>query len=218
MTSTPTLVQTYKSASKSLQNGHGTRPVRVFQAGANGSRVHQMLLTLSDTAANVATLYHLTQMTLLSAMGTGAHVDGGAGSDTLTRSSGSYITDGWQVGDLLYVYGSTTLANDYAARVTAVAAGTLTFATGTVNTAENLPAGAILYKAAPIGAFATAALGGTSSGVAGVDLLSSTLFPDLDASPYRYRTLGANNGFAVGFSTLLASTEYADVITGAADY
>lgn len=77
----------------------------------------------------------------------GALVDGGASSDTITRSSGSWLTDGWVPGMILVLKGATTAANDTAVSgvmVTAVSATTLTFSTGTVNTAETFAAGTTL--------------------------------------------------------------------------
>lgn len=77
----------------------------------------------------------------------GALVDGGASSDTITRSSGSWLTDGWTPGMILVLKGATTSANDTAVSgvmVSNVTAGTLTIPTGTVNTGEAFAAGTTL--------------------------------------------------------------------------
>lgn len=63
-------------------------------------------------------------------------VDGGAGDDTVTRASGSFITDGFKVGGQMTVRSANTPANDGTYTITGVAALTLTFATGTFNTGE----------------------------------------------------------------------------------
>lgn len=63
-------------------------------------------------------------------------VDGGAGDDTITRTTGSFITDGFEIGDWIQVFNATTGANDFAVKLTAVVALTLSFVTGTVNTGE----------------------------------------------------------------------------------
>lgn len=76
-------------------------------------------------------------------IGTGdlAYVDGGTGSDTITHSASGFVTAGFAPGDVIYTYGSTTAGNNLSnVALTGVAAGTLTFATGTVNTAEAFPA------------------------------------------------------------------------------
>jgi hypothetical protein len=69
-----------------------------------------------------------------------AFVDGGGSSDTITDDGSNFITAGFAPGQMIYVYGATTAGNDTAFQngvaLTAVASGTLTFATGTVNTAE----------------------------------------------------------------------------------
>lgn len=218
MGTTPNLVETYKSVGASLGDGNSTNPKRVVVAGSDGARIHQMVLATNDGSSNTAKLYHLEQMTLQSAMGTGAHVDGGGSDDTLTRTTGSFLTDGWLVDDLLFVHASTTLANDYLARLTAVAATTLTFATATVNTAENLPSGAILYRATPIGVVATAANAGVASGTPSEDLLNPSELPEIDATPRRYRTLGSTNAIAVAMGSVLGASEYADITTFYADY
>jgi hypothetical protein len=70
-----------------------------------------------------------------------AYVDGGASSDTITDSTSGFITAGFSPGDLIYTYGSTTAGNNMVGvELTAVAAGTLTFATGTVAAAEGFAA------------------------------------------------------------------------------
>lgn len=69
--------------------------------------------------------------------GTLTYVDGAGGEDTITDSATGFITGGFAVGDSIYTYGSTTPGNDMSAVVlTGVTAGTLTFATGTVDTGE----------------------------------------------------------------------------------
>jgi hypothetical protein len=74
-----------------------------------------------------------------------AFVDGGGGADTITDSGNGFVTAGFAPGDILFVQGSTS--NDSAvtgAVLTAVAAGTITFATGTVDTAEAGLAGTVI--------------------------------------------------------------------------
>lgn len=58
-------------------------------------------------------------------------VDGAAGDDTLTRNRGSWIDDGFGIGQTLTI--TNTVSNNFATYViTAIDALTLTFATGTV--------------------------------------------------------------------------------------
>jgi len=65
-----------------------------------------------------------------------AFVDGGGGDDTITDSATGFVTAGFTVGDLITVTGATTAGNNTTYTLTAVAAGTLTMATGSITTAE----------------------------------------------------------------------------------
>lgn len=67
-------------------------------------------------------------------------VDGGAGNDQIHRSSGSFVTDGFQVGDWVQVFGATTSANNFLKKILAVTASDLDVATGSINTAETFAA------------------------------------------------------------------------------
>ena len=74
-----------------------------------------------------------------------AYVDGGASDDTITDDGSNFITQGLAPGMKIYTYGSTTAANDMdGIALTGVTAGTLSFATGTVDTAEGFAAGTVL--------------------------------------------------------------------------
>jgi hypothetical protein len=64
----------------------------------------------------------------LMAVNTIAIVDGGEGSDTITDTDDGFVTAGFVAGDTINIAGST--ADDGAYPCTGVAAGTLTFATG----------------------------------------------------------------------------------------
>lgn len=62
-----------------------------------------------------------------------AFVDGVAAEDSITDDANGLITAGFSPGDLIYVYGATTPANNLAGvTLTGVTAGALTFATATV--------------------------------------------------------------------------------------
>jgi hypothetical protein len=63
-------------------------------------------------------------------------VDGGAGNDSITRTTGSWITDGFQVGDWIQVFNATTGGNNFLRKILTVSATTLGIATGSVATAE----------------------------------------------------------------------------------
>ena len=77
-------------------------------------------------------------------------VDGDAGADTITDSGNGFVAAGFAPGDKLFVQGATTAANDSALtgqRIVSVAVGTLTIATGLVNTGEAGAAGTVVAVA-----------------------------------------------------------------------
>ncbi len=79
-----------------------------------------------------------------------ALVDGGESADSITDSANAFVSKGYAPGDVLFLQGATTAANDTAvtgAIVQTVAAGTITIPTGTVNTAEAFAAGTVLAVA-----------------------------------------------------------------------
>ena len=203
---------------------HGTTlALPIFTAGSLGARVHGISVANTDAGANTAILYYAERMTLQSAMGTGAFVDGGGGSDTITRTSGSFVTDGWLIGDRLLVSGAvgtplTTLANSFFVTLTAVAALTLTFATATTNTAENFPSGAIMYRLAQLHLTTLAINAGNAAATDALDMLI-TDWPIADVTPDRYVILGANDALAMSLGTAVgASPDRVDVAAFGGDY
>jgi hypothetical protein len=79
-----------------------------------------------------------------------AFVDGGGGNDSITDSGTGFVTADFAPGDVLFVQGATTGANDSGctgAVLLSVVAGTIEFATGTVDTAEAGIAGTVVAVA-----------------------------------------------------------------------
>ena len=80
-----------------------------------------------------------------------ALVDGGEGvADTITDSGDGFVAAGFAPGDVLFVKGSTTGANDVSLTgvvITSVAIGTLTLPTASVNTAQAFPVGGVIAVA-----------------------------------------------------------------------
>jgi hypothetical protein len=68
-------------------------------------------------------------------------VDGGAGVDTLTDDGSHFVSDGFKPGMSVKITGATTSGNDVTAILTTVAAGVLTFPSGTFAGAEAGKAG-----------------------------------------------------------------------------
>ncbi len=219
MAASPIFVDTWRAEQAVLIAAHSTTiAIRGFLAGASGSRVHAISVANTDSGGNTMIAYHADPMTLQSNMGTGAFVDGGGSSDTITRTSGSFITDGWLVGDRLWVYAPTTLANGFFVTLTAVAALTLTFATNTTDTAENFPTGAIIYRLSQLHLTTLVANAGNAASTDALDMLL-TDWPMADASPDRYITLGALDALVFSVGTAVgASPDRVDITTFGGDY
>lgn len=84
-------------------------------------------------------------------IGTGlTFVDGGGSADSITDSGNGFITADFAPGDKLFVQGANSPANDSALtgqRIVSVAAGTITLATGVVDTGEAGVAGTVVAVA-----------------------------------------------------------------------
>jgi hypothetical protein len=77
-------------------------------------------------------------------------VDGGASADSITDSGNGFVSAGFVPGQKLFVQGATTPANDSGItgeRILSVTAGTITFATGSVDTGEAGGAGTVVVVA-----------------------------------------------------------------------
>lgn len=146
----PLFITSYKTANLQLINLYGSRPRIMVTAGSYGSRVHAWRSSSDSATLDTLEVFVGKKVTDQADMGVGAFVDGAGGSDTLTRTVGSFINDGWRVGEWLFVQGSGTLANDFRVQLTGVSTVTLTFATGTVDTAENMVGGGQLIRASRI--------------------------------------------------------------------
>lgn len=225
MSNFPAHVGTWRTPDvASIKAGHGTRPVVIAKAGTLGTRFHA--LTASQTTASALTA-RMYIGALLNQVGTtpalaGAATDLGgtaavAGLNAITRSSGSFITDGWQVDDLAILIGSTTLANAIAARVTAVASGQLTFIASSFATNETLPAGAQLYRAGSIAVSTIAANAGNAAGTSALDVLSDGK-PFVDASPNRNLILGPGGAVFMALASSLSAGSYVDLLMLGGNY
>ena len=219
MTASPIFVGSWRNECTAFIAAHGTNlALPCWVAPATPSRIHAISVANTDGGANTILLYHAKQMTLQSNMTVGAFVDGGGGSDSITRTAGSFITDGWKIGDRILVADPTTLANAFFATLTAVVALTLTFATSTVDTAENLPSGAIIYRLCQLHLTTLAVNAGNAAATDALDLLTAD-FPAVDVTPDRYLTIEAGDALVVSLGTAVgASPDRVDVFMAGGDY
>ena len=219
MATAPIFVGTWNVQATTFIAAHGTAlALPIFTAGSLGSRVHGIGYTATDAGASTAILYYGTRMTLQSAMGTGAFLNNGGSPDTITRTSGSFVTDGFLVGDRILVSGPTTLANSFFVTLTVVAALTLTFVTATTDTAEDFPTGAIIYRLAQMHLTTLAAQAGNAASTDSLDMLI-TDYPIADVTPDRYIILGANDILALSLGTAIgAAPDRGDCLVFGGDY
>ena len=76
-----------------------------------------------------------------------AYVDGGESADSITDSGSGLVSSGFCPGDTIYTKAPTTAGNVFGpVTLLTVVAGTMTFVTGTVNTAEAFPAGGFVIS------------------------------------------------------------------------
>ena len=74
-----------------------------------------------------------------------AYSDNGASEDTITDDGGNFVTQGLAPGHKIYTYDSTTAGNDLSGvALTAVTAGTITFATDSLAASEGFDTGTVL--------------------------------------------------------------------------
>ena len=219
MADSPIFIGSWRVENTVLIAAHSTTlALPIFTAGSSGSRVHGISLAATDSGANTAVLYYAKRMTLESEMTVGAFVDNGGSPDTITRTAGSFVTDGWLVGDRLLVSGPTTLANSFFVTVTVVAALTLSFVTATVDTAENFPTGAVMWRLSQLHLTTLAANAGNAASTDALDMLI-TDWPIADITPDRYIILGANDSLAMSVGTAVgASPDRIDISTFGGDY
>lgn len=235
MSQDPQFVAEYRDAIIQLTDQHSTRPRLVCKGGTavaysasdptvyreGGSRIHALSATTNDAGNNTCLLGKARQRTLVSNMGTASI----ATTSTITRSSGSFVTDGFLVGQRIAILpvnpedGSnlTTAGNGLICTLTAVAATTLTVS-GTPLTAETILAGFAIYQLTQLGVVSVPLNSGFASGVPAVSLLSPTVMPWLDDTPNRFMTLGPNEYLWVAAGTALAASEVIDVSAMLGDY
>jgi hypothetical protein len=183
----PIFVQTpCKGFQKIWNYNHSSMVAQLLYTGAtNGSQLQKFWSVHTSTLAINYFPFLAIATTLQANMGTGAFVSGSP--VTITRSSGSFVTDGWQVGDLCWVNGATTFGNGLIDVVSAVAAGTLTLTQNTIFTAENLPSGAVMYRVYPVGNVLLAVA--TAQVPVLTNLLTSTVIPSVLSASDAYLTI-----------------------------
>jgi hypothetical protein len=219
VTSSPVFVQAPVTQHLLLLPAHGTRyrplwrpDLTSARAAPNGANIAKIMAASNDAGNNEIQIGIAKALTLVANMGTATFVDGGGGSDTLTRSAGDFSADGWNAGDRIQVLGATTVANDFDAILSSVAAGTLTFPTATVSTGEAMPAGSMLLRLTTLWRKSILASAGNSASVNPQSLLDNAVQAALNAAPKRFLDLGADDFLFARVTTTLNSGETMDLV------
>lgn len=222
-----------------IKPGHGTRPVKWSVGGAGntsalvqfllgsvlraqagligGSRLH-LQQAVNTGAANTLRLWEADLFTRQADGGTVALTASSSAANTITRTTGSFLADGWAIDDLCIVDGATTLANSTGAVVTGVTATTLTFAVSTFTASENLPAGALLWRGIQTSLSGLAANAGNAAGTAALNALTDGK-PGVDTIVNNSAWyLGAGVALFAAVGTTLAAGAYVDLCAKAGDY
>lgn len=221
VTSTPVFEQAARYAHTIIVAAHSTRfrPIwRPPASNANGSRIQKIMVATTDAGNNELQLAIGKPITLAANMGTATFVDGGGGSDTITRSAGSFVSDGWIIGERSQALDATTLANDFEALLTAVASGTLTFATATVNTGEAFAAATQIQRLVYLWRKQILANAGNAAAVAAVSMLDTTPQPALNSAPNRFLDLGPDDYLWAKVTTAMGAGETMDIAVEGRDY
>lgn len=215
MSATPFFYATRRTEPTIFIPGFATRPRIIYTPGASGSDILGISVASSDNASQTVQFGIARPLTKNEL--TGHLVNGGGGAHTITRTAGSFVTDGWRPGDRVFVQDATTLANDNIALCTAVAALTLTLPTGFVTTDELFNAATGIYRVALLHSVSVPSGAGGASAVA-VSGLDTTQEPMLDASPDRKITLGPNERLVAYLANTLTTGETVDITVLGSDY
>jgi len=147
-----------------------------------GCRVLDLCAVSTDGTDRSVLIAEGVETTVYADMGTATTT--ATTNSTITRTSGSFITDGYKVGDCIMLFGAATDNNNGTYNiVTAVAAGSLTVSGTTgIPTAETQAAGfRILKMSRPI-RFPVPANSGNTDTAPAKQLLGSSQWPRLDST------------------------------------
>ena len=215
MPASPTFAGTPVTKGTPFVNGGATAQVIAF-AGPNGARIHAATFSQNDTSTGSIQLYKGRILTDNAQpqvgwppyqLGKGMPpVLSVATTTTITRSNGSFLQDGWQVGQqLLLLNHFDTPANQVINYLTTVVAGTLTL--GTAITAATTPAAGLQIAQVDL-LWAVAAVSAAGTGTtAQVNLLSTTYGSQLLPQPDTFLTLAPNELLIASIGTAVTSAK-----------
>lgn len=171
---------------------------RVF---TGGQRVIGGSISSTDGTAREAIIYFGKQMSLFANMGTVTT----SGTNALNRSTGSFINDGFKVGDTVMFFGAASAANNgLLLQVTAVTATVLTF-NGTAITNETEAAGFRVFKVTQRTHRTVPINAGNTGAIPAVQLIGGTQDPSAFPAPDTGWSLDADNALIVAMTATVSA-------------
>lgn len=159
----------------------GAAAISPAPAYFGGCAVIDLPVFSSDSALKDINLFIGTIRTTQDAVNTGVMATTAAGNSTITRISGSFITDGWKVGDqcMLFTPDNTaqvaTAVDGIASTITAVAALTITVNGVTLAAATPLTAGTRLVSVTKKFTASIPINSGNTNAIASANLLNNSM-------------------------------------------
>lgn len=213
--SQPRIVWAPNAALSSAGPAAGNFPIP-GQLGSNAyqSRIWMLSATNEDSADAYTLQVGIGQILTLNVnMGTTAISSG----TTITRGSGSFLSDGWRVKQRAAILNNSTIANDVTALVSSVTATTLVFPASTfANNDDPFTGNCILLSWLTTVIVPESA--GYSATTPAVDLLQQAQWPAGFQQPDRSLLLGQNDVLVALTTTQVASGTILHVIAQGGDY
>lgn len=220
MATAPNYVARYpvQGFSFAIADSTNWRPL-ALSPSPNGCRIHYLNVAQTEATARNLVLGIARRVSQPANFGATKTV---TSQNTINRASGSFITDGWRVNDIVMLVNVTDVFTDANHAtfgvVSAVAATTLTV-TGTPFTNQSPMSDSLsLYKVALQTTHNIPASAGNTNAVPSVAALGLTQWPMIDGSPGRFLTLGPNDLLVGQLGTAMTSTNRTDVTVGLGDY
>ena len=185
----------------------------------NGCRVHYLNVAQTEATARNLTLGIGRRLSIPSNFGATKTV---TATNQINRASGSFITDGWRVNDIVMLVNLTDLFTDANHStfgvVSAVTATALTVIGTPFSNQSPMSDNLHLYKVGVQTMHNIPASAGASNSVPSVAALGTTQWPMIDSSPGRFLTMGPNDVLVGQLGAAMTSTNRTDVTVGLGDY
>lgn len=208
------------TASKGNVTPDGTMPVgSSLLAGKGligGTRLHALMAMNAANAANTIRRWIGTGI-LSKAADMGAVGVTAGSTPTISRTVGSFLADGWLVGDGIILEGAANRENNVASQVMAVTATTLQLSAAAITTAQAANPAISLWRGVSGPLSAIAASAGAAAATPPLDLLTDNM-PITDATPNRHLILGAGTALFFSLGTGLSAGQFVDIWGIGGDY